>query len=455
MPMCHAAPDPDTYTPPRFLITGACLSRNLGSAAMAFATIDLLTKSFPDCHVGVLSTQSVKDRSLYPQQHIEHDSRTSVRGALLLCRAVLWRLALMAKDVRWLRDDKELGAYHRADLVVDLSGDTFTEDYGPLVLFSHCITILIAKCFGRPVVLLGQTIGPFSWSTRLMSRLLRSCDVIVPRDEPTYRSMLQLGISADRLAMSADMAFLLEPMAPKEAETVEAECGYRYGARLTLGMTVSQQYREFVQNHPGRSTEEDVLDVLARVVDRFVEAHDAQVILFAHVTGPPDRLDDRLVARQLRERCRRADRVVIVDRELDPRLIKTLISRADLFCGARMHSNIAATSSLVPTVALAYSVKSHGIMARMRMAEWVIEIGELTEDEVLQRLDRLVTDADTVRNVLKESIPPLRRQAAANADIIRRLLARAADRPTGGLARGSGSVHRKAAKSPPTRPDRV
>jgi polysaccharide pyruvyl transferase WcaK-like protein len=343
-----------------------------------------------------------------------------------------------------------LKAYHRADLVVDLSGDTFTEDYGPLVLLSHCITILIAKCFARPVVLLGQTIGPFSWSTRLMSRLLRSCDFIVARDQPTYRYMLKLGIPADRLAMSADMAFLLEPTASQQAEIVEGECGYRPNARLTLGMTVSQQYREFVQNHPGRPTEEDVLDVLARVIDRFVEVHDAQVILFAHVTGPPDRLDDRLVARQLRERCRRADRVVVVDRELDPRLIKTLISRADLFCGARMHSNIAATSSLVPTIALAYSVKSHGIMARMRMAEWVIEIGELTEDEVSKRLDRLVNHADAVGDVLKESIPPLRRQAAGNADILRRVLARAADGSTGGRMRGPVSRRRKA---PPAQPD--
>jgi colanic acid/amylovoran biosynthesis protein len=452
MPTCHAARDADTYTPPTFLVTGACLSRNLGSAAMAFATIDLLTKTFPHCRVSVLSTQSAKDRSLYPQQHIQHDSRTSVRGALLLCRAVLWRLALIVKDLRRLRAGEELEAYHQADLVLDLSGDTFTEDYGPLVLLSHCITILIAKCFRRPVVLLGQTVGPFSWSTRLMVQLLRSCDVIVARDEPTYRYLRKLGIAADRLAMSADMAFLLEPMAPEQAETIEAECGYQPSARLTLGMTVSQQYRQFVQKHPARSTDQDVLDVLACVVDRFVEAHDAQVILFAHVTGPPDRLDDRLVARQLRERCRRADRVLVVDRELDPRMIKTLISRADLFCGARMHSNIAATSSFVPTVALAYSVKSHGIMARMRMAEWVIEIGEFTEDEVLKRLDRLAAHADAVRRVLKETIPPLRRQAAGNADIIRRLLARTAGYPTGGRMHIPGGGYHKAHKTPPARP---
>jgi colanic acid/amylovoran biosynthesis protein len=220
------------------------------------------------------------------------------------------------------------------------------------------------------------------------------------------------------------MAFLLEADSSGAAERIENEYNYRPRTRPTLGVTVSQQYRDFVQDSPAHGARGDIFDTIAGAIDRFIRTHDAQVVLFAHVTGPPDRLDDRLAARQLRERCQRADRVIVVDRELDPKLIKSLISRCDVFCGARMHSNIAATSSLVPTVALAYSVKSRGIMGRMGMDDWVIEINEASEEELLARLDRLIASADQVRQALGRNIPRLREEAARNADIIRQLLER-------------------------------
>lgn len=376
---------------PYFLLSGAFLSYNLGTAAMAFSAMDLLNKNFPGCHICVLSTRSDRDSFLYPNQHVQHDSRTSFQGALIFCRAVLWWLAkkLIRRDLKWLRADDELNVYYQSSLLVDLSGDTITEDYGPLVLFSHCIPILIAKCFGSPVVLFGQTIGPFSWSTALMRRMLQHCDVIIARDNPTYQYLQKIGIPEQSLKSSIDTGFLLEPASVSKAKVLEAECNYDPKDRLTLGMSVSRQFQEFVEEHPDRRDKPGLNSTLSEVIDTFVETYDAQVVLFAHVTGPPERLDDRVVSRELRNSCRRSDRVVVVDKELSASEIKALISRCDLFCGSRMHSNIAATTTGVPTIAMAYSVKSRGIMGRMSMEDWVVEIPQLTTDHLLECLNSL------------------------------------------------------------------
>lgn len=411
---------------PNFLLSGAFLSCNLGTAAMAFSTIDLLKKNFPNCHICVLSTRSTKDRLLYPDQHIQHDSRTSLHGMLILLRSILWWIVhkIFRKDLNCLRHDQECNVYYQANLLIDLSGDTITEDYGPLVLFSHCIPILIANCFGKPAALFGQTIGPFTWSKPFMRWLLRRCDSIIARDEPTYQYLLNLDISYECLTSSIDMAFLLESADPSQAETIEAECGYNPKTQLTLGMTVSRQFQKFVEKHPDRTDKSGLLNTLSEVIDRFVGTHNGQVILFAHVTGPTERLDDRVISQQLRKHCRLSDRVFVVDKDLDPRAIKALIARCDLFCGSRMHSNIAATTSGIPTIAMAYSVKSRGIMERMGMEDWVIGIPQLTADYLLKRLNDLLAHTDKVRVQLEACMPHLMEQAEGNIEVIRPILER-------------------------------
>ena len=409
---------------PYFLLSGSFLSCNLGTAAMAFSTIDLLRKNFLDCHICVLSTRFLKDSALYPKQHVQRDSRTSFRGLLILCYAVLWRLMckLFRRDLKCLRRDKEIDVYYKADLLIDLSGDTFTEDYGPLVLFSHCIPLLIAICFSKPVILFGQTIGPFTWSIGLMKWILQSCDCIIARDDLTYKYLQKIDIPPEFLVSSVDMAFLLETTNIKEAKLIETQCGYDPKSCLTLGMTISRQFQDFVERHPDRRNRLGLISTLSEVIDSFIEMYDAQVILFAHVTGPSERLDDRVISRELRDRCRQSERIIVVERELDPFEIKALISRCDLFCGSRMHSNIAATTSGVPTVAMAYSKKSRGIMGRMGMENWVLEIPQLVADRLLECLNDLHAQSASIRGQLQECMPKLREQAMNNIEVIKDIL---------------------------------
>lgn len=410
--------------PPNFLLSGAFLSCNLGTAAMAFSTIDLLKKNFANCHICVLSTRSTKDRLLYPDQHIQHDSRTSLHGMLILLRSILWWVVhrIFRKDLKCLRHDQECNVYFQANLLIDLSGDTITEDYGPLVLFSHCIPILIANCFGKPVVLFGQTIGPFTWSKPFMRWLLKRCNFIIARDEFTYSYLQELGMAYNHLGSSIDMAFLLGTASASQARAIQAETGYNPERRLTLGMTVSRQFKNFVEKHSQRPSNKGFFDTMSEVIDRFIETHNAQVVLFAHVTGPTERLDDRVISHELRRHCRHADRVIVIDKDLNPRAIKALIARCNIFCGSRMHSNIAATTSGVPTIAMAYSVKSRGIMKRMGMEDWVVEIPQLTTKYLFKRLNDLLAHSDDIRVQLEACMPSLREQAANNIEVIKHIL---------------------------------
>jgi colanic acid/amylovoran biosynthesis protein len=188
--------------------------------------------------------------------------------------------------------------------------------------------------------------------------------------------------------------------------------------RLTLGITLSYQYQSFLELKHGK----ELLKIIPPVLDRFITANDAQVILFPHVTGPTKVLDDRNISFEIHAACMEKERVKIITQEISPHEIKALISRCDLFCGARMHSNIAAITTGVPTIALSYSVKSRGIMSRLGMENWVIEMDSLNTDVLNKKLDALYENQNHVRVLLKTSVHEIIAKAMSNIKFITPLL---------------------------------
>ncbi|NIN03283.1 MAG: polysaccharide pyruvyl transferase, partial [Hydrotalea flava] len=67
--------------------------------------------------------------------------------------------------------------------------------------------------------------------------------------------------------------------------------------------------------------------------------------------------------------------------------LKGIIGRCDLFIGARMHSNIASISMHVPTVALAWSHKYHGIMKMVEQEKYVCDIRTTTFNELVSKIN--------------------------------------------------------------------
>ncbi|MEM2455553.1 MAG: polysaccharide pyruvyl transferase family protein, partial [Candidatus Bathyarchaeia archaeon] len=88
--------------------------------------------------------------------------------------------------------------------------------------------------------------------------------------------------------------------------------------------------------------------------------------------------------------------------------IKALIGKCDLFVGCRMHSTIASTSMLVPTIALAYGEKFEGIISDlMGQRDYVINVSEdynVLLERIKSRIVDLWTKKDFVRKDLQERL---------------------------------------------------
>ena len=114
--------------------------------------------------------------------------------------------------------------------------------------------------------------------------------------------------------------------------------------------------------HRFRPRDPDQFEALiATVADYLIEQKGVTVILVSHVLGPGEERDDRVMARSVYRKLENKTGARLLDGDYRPEELKGVIGRCQLFLGLRMHANIAALAMGVPTFAIAYSRKTHGI----------------------------------------------------------------------------------------------
>ncbi len=111
--------------------------------------------------------------------------------------------------------------------------------------------------------------------------------------------------------------------------------------------------------------------------------------------------------------------VVIVDEDLPPTELMKYIGSMDLFIGTRMHSNIFALIMNVPVIAIAYEHKTYGIMKMLNLGNWVLDIEEINEAEMISKIDELYNRRFEIREHLSRKVEEIRIKSLYSAKIIK------------------------------------
>jgi colanic acid/amylovoran biosynthesis protein len=112
----------------------------------------------------------------------------------------------------------------------------------------------------------------------------------------------------------------------------------------------------------------------------------------------------------------------VIQGDYTPPEIKGMIGHTQLFIGLRMHSNIAALSMQVPTIAIAYGPKAYGIMAMAGQEEYVMNLPRLNVDSLYAMVERAWAHRQETRVELGRSVALVRTMSARNVAIISDLL---------------------------------
>ncbi|MEW5748733.1 MAG: polysaccharide pyruvyl transferase family protein [Candidatus Thermoplasmatota archaeon] len=399
----------------RFLLVGAELSRNRGTASIVLSAIMEIRRVFENPAITFISYSPERDRRFETALaiRIPHDVsniRIFAETILIVLERCL-RIELVGGETR-------KSEYKRSDVVVNLSGDGLTDDFGVVrsvrswLPFFWCIILRV------PVVIHSQSIGPFrnGIARRIARFFLDRVDLLIVREEISRNYLIQIGVKQEVL-MTADGAFLLGAISENEArETLKMERIPVDNGRPLVGIAPSELLFRFSRSREGVAAGEYLLN-LAELADHMIEEHDVDVVFIPHVTDPNLNPNDRDIAVAAAKKSKYRERVFVIEGAYQPEVIRGIIGLCTLFIGARMHANIAALTMHVPTVAISYSNKTPGIMSMAGQDQYV-----RNWDDPPERLLETVEDAwerrTQIRRTLLDRIPEIQALARRTAELI-------------------------------------
>lgn len=405
----------------KIVITNAYTWNNKGDAAILLSTIDVLNKIFDKPEVDVLSFTPDLDRKKYSFQktikNIEsnilnpHPYRHTKIGKIvaifkLITKAIYVRFRMSFFRKSYIGKNKTLKLIDRCDIILVcgggfLGGKKFDS-------FMHLYQIYINTLFNKPVYILGTSVEPIHnvIIDKITKSVLKRVDYIFAREEIT-ESYLN-SFLGNKHCQIPDMAFMLNDGSHKIAcHDSQIDKIKREGKKL-FGITVRDW--NFPNSNNPEKTKNNYINAVSDAMGQIIEKYDAYFIFIPQVIVPYQ--SDIDTAKHIKNTMNvsHQNRFIIKENDWSPYQIRSIIGQMDFFIGTRMHSNIFALSECVPTLAIAYEKKTNGIMATVGMDKYVLDIDEISESQITNKVNLLIDNSNNIKSILRKKNQELQKE---------------------------------------------
>ncbi|SHL66058.1 Polysaccharide pyruvyl transferase family protein WcaK [Roseovarius marisflavi] len=309
-------------------------------------------------------------------------------------------------------------AIRECDMVIDIGGgDSFADIYGPRRLTQMFLMKYLTHLARKPLVLAPQTFGPFRHrlSTFLARQTIRLSAITTTRDNLSTACLREIGLKGDIIEASDVALRLPYDLPPKRVESGPVRIGINVSGLLMDGGYTRDNMFGLTMDYP---------QLMRDILQRFADHPDnCEIHLVPHVIswkrGALE--DDYAASVKLSEKF---PSVTVAPAFTSPSEAKSYIAGMDFFMGARMHACIAAFSSGVPVVPMAYSRKFAGLFGSLGYDETVDCTTQSAEDiltRIFDAYDRRDALAQTQKTALKTGLEKLGFYEAALGDLMERL----------------------------------
>lgn len=408
----------------KILITTVTRMTNRGVDALVASKAAQLRNTFPGADVHVLTTDPEVNEALLQSRELpcHYDPYSERRyRPFIYPDSTRWKLRKLMGKPRTLAAVSDLAK--QFDLAVATGGDNVSSDYGtPSIYFAAMHQIADE---GVPLVMLGQSIGPFRQKEHRESflKIAARTKLITVRETASLAYLRdELKLSEDKVKLTADTAFLLEPAPAEWAEKVMASFGLDM-SRPIIAVSASGGIASFAeadkQNHG---------EALARMIRRLTAETGAQVLLIPHVEDHRASNNDLMMCDEVMRRMDYPADLRLARGYFTSNEYKAIVARCQMVVAERMHVAIAGLSSAVATFVIGYSVKGHGIMSDCfevdsRADGLVVPLQDFMadssqDDKILSVWNR----RDQLSAKLSERLPAIKAMSAKNFKLLPDLL---------------------------------
>ncbi len=409
---------------PLFILAGNAAYENRGCEAIVRGTVKILRNSFKNprfiCISNFLSEQQYQQQCLQEtDEAITH--LHSYRPSRRKIAQNFWKPFYLGyaydhfcrpEGLKYRTYKQMLPFLDDATAVLSVGGDNYSLDYGVPKLFTDLDDIAIQE--GKPIILWGASVGPFSAMSdyeRYMSDHLQKVTGIFARESATIEYLESIGVARNVYSV-ADPAFLMDPIKPEGIEDVlplDDE---------VIGLNLSPLMAKYVTG----GDLEEWSQIVAQIISGVAEATEMPVCLIPHVTSPHSD-DYAFMQKAVSQVPGKNGNLTLTPPKYTAAETKWIISKMALFAGARTHSTIAALSSGVPTLSFAYSIKARGINRDLFDHEsYLLSPDHLTANTATQTVQSMLERSGEIRRELDEKIPLIQKKALYAGEKVKKIV---------------------------------
>ncbi len=302
-----------------------------------------------------------------------------------------------------------LDSTRAADIILLKGGQYIYNDQGGiralLYLWRILHPIYVAARLGKPVALMGQSIGPLVNETgrRMTASALSLMQTILVRERKSLALMDELGLS-EKTRLSPDFAFLVEPIENTDPNT----SFYTMDRGNCFGVTVVNWY--FPGEPDPKSARDRYVNELTESCKNIYLKYKLEVILIPQVTvkhhGESDMdllcfISTQLHTANIPHR--------IISEDLSPSQLAGVYGRCRFLIGTRLHSCILAACAGTPILAIRYQgFKTEGVMAELDQSELVLDISSVTERLIFDAVTSILSERETISTRLLSKVVEFR-----------------------------------------------
>lgn len=306
--------------------------------------------------------------------------------------------------------------YLEADIIISCGGGYLHDEVGQGFL-THLFQIFLSVILNKPTVLYAQSIGPYKNKIFMLLTgiVLNNVSLITLREGESKKWLEILKVRKPKIIITADEAFLLKPASKERIEEIFSQNNLSEKEHPLIGITIrrwhsSKTYLNFLQN-------------FAKTLDILIDSYNAKIVFIPQCIGPKNTIEDDIeVANDLYKILKNKNKLLIISEDYEPGEIKGLIGKMDIFIGTRMHSTIFSLSMLVPTISIAYQIKTYGVMEMLGLQDFVCDYYTLDAKDLLNKTIKLLEMKYITKNQFSKKIEYIKSQSNLNVILTKELL---------------------------------
>jgi len=361
----------------KILISGYYGFNNIGDESILKAVIDNLQERLDGIDITVLSQNPVSTAEKYGVKSVDRKSIFAIIAAIGKC-----------------------------DLLISGGGSLLQDVTSKRSIIYYLMIINIALMMRKKVLIYSQGIGPITskLNRKLTSGILKKVSGIVVRDETSKELLTEIGITPQRVTVTADPVLRIKPVpAYVGMKILESEGFIAKDGKRKVGFAIKE-----------RRQDSAFINELCISIERLIDEQNAQIVLI-----PFHFSEDMPVIDEIEKRL--GDKVFAVRNKYLTEEMMSIIGNMDVLVGVRLHALIHAAIMDVSMIAVSYDPKINSFMNSVGMKA-MCSIYDFNNEFFMEEFGKTISDERKIKEKVQANIKELILKLESNEQMIKELM---------------------------------